>query len=54
MKDNPSRVDLNMLHVTADRFYFTAVPKHCDGDMECSTEWVGIDSLETSELLVKL
>lgn len=47
-----SRVDVRMLRVTKDHFYFTATPKHFGDDMSLSTRRLGISELENPNQLI--
>lgn len=48
----PVSVELSTLRVTASHFSFTAIPKHCNGDMELSTERIEISVLDGSETVI--
>ncbi len=47
-----SRVDVRMLRVTKDHFYFTATPKHCGDDMALSTRRLDISELDNPNQLI--
>jgi hypothetical protein len=50
-----ARVDMPMLRVTEEGFFFTAVPKHCGDDMTLRTvPYVAISDLDNDQLFVAL
>jgi hypothetical protein len=54
LKAAEARVDVPMLRVTKDVFYFIAVPKHCGDDQAISTARVKIEHLDNDDTYIDL
>lgn len=54
LEADAAQVEIPMLRVTEDGFFFTATPKHCNDDMALSTNEIPLSALEDAEPFISL